>query len=735
MTAVYRTLLLGFWLLMVDAGHADDRRPLREARSENDRYRLRVDPGHPGRGEALRPRATLFERPAEKGRERPVWRARLVNDRSPGYAFIRNDGRFVVTLDEFRRGGAAHALVIYNQRGKLLREFGLRELLRGDDWKHVTLERKAVKWLDGARFTFVDDPPQFVVDLRWKRQVRIDLEKLERVGSEAKPQPAHEDLSAVVPPEILTLLQGQDPASNVDGRSQSGGGEGELEIAAEMLREVASVLGVELDPSALVDSASDQAGHASEAPPANAEAEAASGPPADAEPEAQIVAEESAGVSEAGEDPQPQFAGNSAEAGWAVPMPDPKNPVDYVAWVMEQTVTEGPSAVPLYRAAMEQCYEFDGDWDVVEAAMCGDPEALALPEIAAYIEMHRDALANYHAAPQYEYHGMPEPGDYGMVVDILLPSLSKVRHLAKLSIVQAKYLEANGRTDEALEGYVNTLAVGAQLSHGTTLIDNLVGNAIQGLAADRLLDSLASPAGADVDYTRLTEQFKERYRPLQPMAVPFQGERACCLDMIQRLYRWVPETREYAVSEDGLQLIASALGGFDPESGLADTTELRGAADRIGFENMVAEANHYYDAITEATRMPYQDSRRAWSELEAQVDSPEFKQHNPLLAGLLPSLSRADQLAVRATAIRNGTRLVANLHAYRQQHGTYPESLDVFGDSDMTTDPFTGDRFVYRSGGDGFTLYSLGGNGVDDGGVHDPRADTNDVVYWPRQKK
>jgi len=53
----------------------------------------------------------------------------------------------------------------------------------------------------------------------------------------------------------------------------------------------------------------------------------------------------------------------------------------------------------------------------------------------------------------------------------------------------------------------------------------------------------------------------------------------------------------------------------------------------------------------------------------------------------------------------------------------------------MTTDPFTGDRFVYRSGGGDFTLYSLGGNGVDDGGVHDPRADTNDVVYWPRQKK
>ena len=81
-------------------GDAQDRRPLREARSENGRYRLRIDAG---REESRRCRAALFEhtRPQERGRR--LWREKLVNEVAPRHALIRNDGRFVITLDEFRR--------------------------------------------------------------------------------------------------------------------------------------------------------------------------------------------------------------------------------------------------------------------------------------------------------------------------------------------------------------------------------------------------------------------------------------------------------------------------------------------------------------------------------------------------------------------------------------------------------------------------------------------------------
>ena len=44
-------------------------------------------------------------------------------------------------------------------------------------------------------------------------------------------------------------------------------------------------------------------------------------------------------------------------------------------------------------------------------------------------------------------------------------------------------------------------------------------------------------------------------------------------------------------------------------------------------------------------------------------------------------------------------------------------------------------EFVYHADGEDFTLYSLGGNGVDDGGIHDRSGDTNDVLFWPRPPK
>ena len=49
-------------------------------------------------------------------------------------------------------------------------------------------------------------------------------------------------------------------------------------------------------------------------------------------------------------------------------------------------------------------------------------------------------------------------------------------------------------------------------------------------------------------------------------------------------------------------------------------------------------------------------------------------------------------------------------------------------------DPFTNQPFAYRRDGNSFTLYSLGDNGTDEGGVHDARGETNDVVFWPRPK-
>jgi hypothetical protein len=56
---------------------------------------------------------------------------------------------------------------------------------------------------------------------------------------------------------------------------------------------------------------------------------------------------------------------------------------------------------------------------------------------------------------------------------------------------------------------------------------------------------------------------------------------------------------------------------------------------------------------------------------------------------------------------------------YRDRNGKYPQTLADLVPGELETlpaDPFTGKPLVYRSTDDGFRLYSVGPNGVDDGG-------------------
>ena len=95
---------------------------------------------------------------------------------------------------------------------------------------------------------------------------------------------------------------------------------------------------------------------------------------------------------------------------------------------------------------------------------------------------------------------------------------------------------------------------------------------------------------------------------------------------------------------------------------------------------------------------------------------------------------------------QRGNRTLAAIFAHADAVGQFPASLDdAIGD--FVIDPFTGKPFIYRTTDDGFTLYSAGHDGDDDGGMHHPRfgeqhATTGealppdgDYVFWPVQRK
>lgn len=675
-------IILALLLPVPTVAFAGDR-PLREATSENGELRLRVQPGHGGRPA----RAELLRRRGQSGER--VWRGALVNEAAPQHAAIRNDGKFVVTLDEFRLGGARHALVIYDERGKLLHDLALRDLLAGDEWAGVRAADDAVIWLDNPRFAFVEGVDQFRVRTGPRTEIVIDLPTGKRVN-------APRGGATVMSPAVAALLDKQ-------ARSASAG-----ELGSEDLDS--------LDRGDLLQRALELS---------------RAGQPLSPELAALLLAM-SGRVPEdalAGDNPEAlrgalsNTAGNSLTVGVAVPMPLPGGGTDYPAWVQAFTQTGDDAAVQEYNALIDTCRGWPGDDRAgLRAALRGDPDALAAPEVAQWLSENQTALAHLRAANALDYRGWPLSCSDGMLISAMLPSLSSVREISSAVVIEGRLLEQQGFVGAALDDYFEAYRSGAQVGQGVTLIEKLVGLSVQRMATDAILDALDAPDGSAIDYAALADRLERETPTTREIAQCVQFERAMLLDVVAHTFLTggdQPDINPKLLSE------VAELVGEDATPALDQQVQ---KLQEIGFEQTVAQANAHYDELTSQLLKPH--AQRDLGALERSTEQLD----NPLLRSLLPSLGRAIEIDESQEASRRGAILTARILAYRQQTGALPESLDVFGNASYVTDPLTGQAYRYERDGADFRLYSLGTNGVDDGGAHGERIGSPDIRFWPRPR-
>jgi hypothetical protein len=98
------------------------------------------------------------------------------------------------------------------------------------------------------------------------------------------------------------------------------------------------------------------------------------------------------------------------------------------------------------------------------------------------------------------------------------------------------------------------------------------------------------------------------------------------------------------------------------------------------------------------------------------------------------SVRRILTAAARHLAQADLTRLALRLELHRYERGAYPQSLDELkmpdGES-LPRDPFNGQPFHYTPAVDGYKLWSVGRDGVDNGGKPDfGSSDGGDLVIW-----
>lgn len=59
-----------------------------------------------------------------------VWEKELVNSESPEFAFISNDGKYVLTIDDwYFKGNSNNTIVVYNHSGEKLKNYALSDFI------------------------------------------------------------------------------------------------------------------------------------------------------------------------------------------------------------------------------------------------------------------------------------------------------------------------------------------------------------------------------------------------------------------------------------------------------------------------------------------------------------------------------------------------------------------------------------------------------------------------------
>ncbi len=124
-----------------------------------------------------------------------------------------------------------------------------------------------------------------------------------------------------------------------------------------------------------------------------------------------------------------------------------------------------------------------------------------------------------------------------------------------------------------------------------------------------------------------------------------------------------------------------------------------------------------------------------------QIGQEVYKKRNPLLL-TLPALGSVSEACTRMKAFLRCQATTLAAERYRRSHGDWPATLNQLTPDLIAAvpgDPYTGGPLIYRRLSDGVVIYTVGKDGVDNGGnvdaanVNAPGADIG-VRLWDPAK-
>ncbi len=348
-----------------------------------------------------------------------------------------------------------------------------------------------------------------------------------------------------------------------------------------------------------------------------------------------------------------------------------------------------------------------------------------LAQIATWLETNRKPLGLVVEAtkrPDYYNPLICRRNKEGrdLLLTASMPNVQSCREMASALAARAMLHTGEGNFDAAWQDLIACHRLGRLVAHGGVLIESLVGMAIDATAMEANL-AYIDAAALTADQSRQCLDALRALAPIPPAADKVDlAERVFFLDAVRFVHRG---------------RIAGLAGSKDTPLGNLDEQTLN-AMSKIDWSPALRAGNQLYGKIAAAMRLEDRaDRRRAFAALDQEAkqrkeSAPDVAQvkgarqfdkaiGSTLIDLLTPGFEQMQNAHDRTEQMHQHLYIAFVLAAFHHDTGRYPERL-----ADLTpkyaaalpNDLFSGRPLIYRPSENGYLLYSVGINGVDEGG-------------------
>ncbi len=355
------------------------------------------------------------------------------------------------------------------------------------------------------------------------------------------------------------------------------------------------------------------------------------------------------------------------------------------------------------------------------------------PVLAAWLKRNDKPLAVTIQAtrrPEYFNPLVPrrtEEWSPGLLAS-LLPTVQRCRELTAALVSRSMLRLTEGKVDDAWQDLLACHRLGRLVARGGCLIELLVGIAIENIAAYADVSFLEK---ANLTSEQILARWEDSRRLLPMPTVADKvdlGERYTTLEIVMLTAR------------QGTGFLDSLLSSSGPPANY-NRFRSRLFTKSIDWDPALRNVNRWYDRCAAALRIA--------DRMEREQEVGEFIQElkglkqevvsgtgllqkmfmgadergemiGKILIGLMmPAFNKVQEASDRREQGERNLSLAFALAAYQRDNGRYPAQLRELAPrylKKIPTDLFSGEALIYRPHEKGYLLYSVGVNGIDDGG-------------------